>query len=359
MTTDDAYMRHALALAARGLGTTWPNPSVGCVIVADGRIVGRGFTQPGGRPHAETEALRAAGPRAVGATAYVSLEPCAHTGQTGPCAQALIGAKIARVVSAIEDPDPRVAGKGHAMLTAAGVVVATGVCKAEAGALNAGFFKRVQTGKPFVTIKIASSLDGRMALGNGASKWITGEQARAAGHMLRATHDAVLTGIGTVLADDPALDCRLPGMSNRSPVRIVADSEDKLSPSAELMSHPPGGRVFQMTAMARTGRDGVEAIAVPRAVSGALDVDAMLLAAGARGITRLLVEAGPALTTSFVRMGAADSIIWFRSGKVLGADAKAAVGDLFLSALDGAPNYRRVASTRMGDDVMESYAARS
>ena len=357
MTIDVRYMRHALALAERGLGTTAPNPSVGCVIVSsEGQVLGRGWTQPGGRPHAETIALDAAGPAARGATAYVSLEPCAHHGLTGPCAQALIDAGISRVVSACDDPDPRVGGRGHAMLRAAGIELRTGALRAEAEELNAGFLKRTRTGLPLVTLKIASSLDGRTALANGESQWITGPEARAAGHLLRATHDAILTGIGTVLADDPQLDCRLPGMSDRSPLRIVADRRGRLPHHARLLQNPPSGKVLHLTAAQNGAAANAERAIVAEDPSG-LSVAAMLREAGARGITRLLVEAGPALTTSFLKAKVVDRLVWFRSPKLLGGDARDAIGELTLEVLAFAPRFRRVASTQWGEDVMETYAA--
>lgn len=359
MTIDARHMRHALALATRGLGTTAPNPSVGCVIVAqDGKIVGRGATQPGGRPHAEAEALAAAGSLAAGATAYVTLEPCSHQGHTGPCAQALIDARVRRVVSACEDPDPRVSGRGHEMLRVAGIEVTTGVLSSEAAAINSGFFKRVRHGLPFVTVKIATSLDGRSALANGASQWITGPEARAAGHALRATHDAILTGIGTVLDDDPQLDCRLPGMSQRSPVRIVADRLGRLPAGARLLRDPPGGAVLLFTSNLDVRLPGAAVLQVQPAAGGGLDVGAMLAAICGRGITRLLVEAGPRLTTSFLKTGAADQIIWFRSASVLGGDARAAIDALSLEGLEGAPRYCRVAVSQWGDDMMETYVQR-
>jgi diaminohydroxyphosphoribosylaminopyrimidine deaminase/5-amino-6-(5-phosphoribosylamino)uracil reductase len=260
-------------------------------------------------------------------------------------------------VSAVEDPDPRVAGKGHDLLRAGGVHVATGVCAYEAQRVNAGFFKRVRTSIPWVTLKIAASLDGRTALSNGDSKWITGSQARSAGHWLRATHDAILTGIGTVLADDPRLDCRLPGMAQRSPVRFVADTRGRLPAHAKLRHAPPGGQVYVLTEAAEAV-EGAASIVVPRAKAGGLVVDAMLRAIGATGVTRLLVEAGPGLTTAFVRAGAADEVVWFRSGKVLGGDARAAIGALGLNDLVDAPDYARVAQSRWGEDVMETYARR-
>src|SRR6266705_1008472 len=215
---DEQAMRAALALARRGLGRVWPNPAVGCAIVKDGRVVGRGWTQPGGRPHAETEALARAGGAAHGATAYVTLEPCCHSGRTPPCADAL-------VVAALEDPDPRVVGGGLARLRAAGIAVEAGLCAAEAAEINAGFFQRVRLGRPLVTLKLATSLDGRIATASGESRWITGPAARERAHLLRVTHDAILVGTDTVLADNPQLTCRLPGLGHRSPVRIAIDRE--------------------------------------------------------------------------------------------------------------------------------------
>src|SRR3954471_6198582 len=222
-SVDRHIMGAALALARRGLGNVWPNPAVGCVIVNDGRIVGRGWTQPGGRPHAETEALARAGGAARGATAYVTLEPCCHWGRTPPCAEALIASGVSRVVAAIEDPDKRVAGGGLARLREAGLAVESGLGADEAAEINAGFFQRVRTGRPLVTLKLATSLDGRIATALGESRWITSPLARRRTHLLRATHDAILVGTSTVLADDPQLTCRLEGLEHRSPVRIALD----------------------------------------------------------------------------------------------------------------------------------------
>ena len=226
--------RLALRLAARGLGRTWPNPAVGCVVVKDGRIVGRGWTQPGGRPHAETEALGRAGRQALGATAYVTFEPCAHYGRTPPCTMALIHAGVRRVVVATTDPDRRVDGQGVAQLRQAGVEVELGLLRAEAEALNAGFLLKERARRPLVTLKLATSLDGRIATRSGQSQWLTGQQARARGHWLRATHDAIMVGSGTALADDPALTCRLPGLDARSPVRVVLDGRLRLPPISRL-----------------------------------------------------------------------------------------------------------------------------
>ena len=230
---DRRFMSLALGLARRGLGRVWPNPAVGCVIVRDGRIVGRGWTQPGGRPHAETMALAEARDAARGATAYVSLEPCAHHGKTPPCVGALSKAGVARVVSALEDPDPRVAGRGHTMLRDAGVEVASGLMAAEAEALQRGFLTRIRHGRPMVTLKLATSLDGRIATASGESRWITGPEARARVHAMRAAHDAVLIGAGTARADDPSLTVRGLGMAHQ-PIRIVATRNLDL---------PTGGRL--------------------------------------------------------------------------------------------------------------------
>ena len=241
-------MRAALALARRGLGNAWPNPAVGCVLVKEGRVIGRGWTQPGGRPHAETEALRRAGDAARGATAYVTLEPCSHHGRTPPCCEALAEAGIARVVMAMRDPDPRVNGRGLAMLRGAGIAVEEGLLEAEARALNAGFFRRIQAGMPVVTLKLASTLDGRIATASGESRWITGEAARREVHALRARHDAILVGSGTVLADDPDLTCRIPGMERVPMLRVVADARLRTPPSARLVQSAGAAPVLVMTA---------------------------------------------------------------------------------------------------------------
>src|SRR5258708_2889973 len=235
MTASDRdYMAGALTLARRGLGRVWPNPTVGAVLVNDGRVVGRGWTQPGGRPHAETEALRRAGAAARGAALYVTLEPCAHHGKTPPCADALVEAGIARAVVALEDPDPRVSGRGLARLSQAGIPVQLGVGETEAKEINLGFFTRLAIGRPMLTLKLATTLDGRIATRSGESRWITGEPARALAHFLRANHDAVLVGVGTALVDDPLLTCRLPGLVERSPVRVVVDGHLRLPLTSAL-----------------------------------------------------------------------------------------------------------------------------
>jgi len=355
-------MRAALALARRGLGRVWPNPAVGCVLVQGGHVVGRGWTQPGGRPHAETEATARAGALARGATAYVSLEPCAHWGGTPPCAEALIGAGIARAVVAIEDPDPRVSGGGVAKLRAAGIPVALGVLAVEAEELNAGFLLRMRAGRPLVTLKLATSLDGRIAAAGGDSRWVTGEAARRRGHLLRAGHDAVLIGSGTALADDPLLTCRLPGLADRSPVRVVLDGRLRLPPAARLAA---GARELPTWVVTRADADparrraltdcGVEIVEVAADPAGGLSLPAALQALGHRGLTRVLVEGGSRLTAALLLAGLVDRVAWFRAPSVLGGDALPAAAALGVGLLAEAPSFRRTGVTAAGDDVLETY----
>ena len=370
--SSDDYLGLALVLAARGLGNVWPNPAVGCVLVRHGRIVGRGWTQPGGRPHAEAMALEQAGnqtgDQARGATAYVSLEPCAHHGQTAPCAEALIAAGIARVVIAAPDPDPRVDGRGAEMLRAAGIAVewAGSAIAARATALNAGFLCKVNRKRPLVTLKLASTLDGRIATASGESQWITGAGARARGHLLRAEHDAILVGIGTALADDPELTCRLPGMAAQSPVRVVLDSKMRLPPDSRLArgagDHPlwllsgPDRGAASLTAPLTAL--GCEVMAVPWGGDGRIEPAAALQCLAERGITRLLVEGGSAVATAFLAAGLVDSLAWFRTPGLMGGDGLPVFGALGLTVLDHMPRFQRQGIENLGDDVLESYVQR-
>ena len=309
-------MAAALALAERGLGAVWPNPAVGCILVREGRVVGRGWTQPGGRPHAETEALTRAGGAAHGATAYVTFEPCCHHGKTPPCADALIDARIARLVAAMKDPDPRVSGQGFARVQEAGIEVAVGACGEAAARLNAGFLKRIAAGRPLVTLKLATSLDGRIATRSGESQWITGEAARARGHLLRARNDAILVGSGTALADNPALTCRLPGLAARSPVRVVMDGRLRLPPGHRLVAEAHDVPTWIVTlADAAEARGeayrgaGAELIIVAPDSAGHPDAGAALEALGARGITRLLVEGGAHVAAALLGAGLVDRLV--------------------------------------------------
>ena len=354
-------MRAALALARRGLGNTWPNPAVGCVIVREGRVVGRGWTQPGGRPHAETEALRRAGGLARGGTAYVTLEPCSHWGRTPPCCNALIAAGVARVVVAMRDPDPRVDGRGFAMLREAGIVVEEGLLGAEAQAVNAGFARRIRRGLPLVTVKLATTLDGRIATAAGESRWITGPAARREVHAMRARHDAVLVGSGTVLADDPDLTCRLPGGTPRQPLRVVADARLRTPLSARLVAtarqhpsvlvtvpgHPPA-------ALAPYQEAGVEVLTVPRG-EGGLRMRPLLGALAQRGVTRVLAEGGAGIAAALLREGLADRLAWFHAPAVMGGDGLPAAHPLPVEVLVGMPRFRRTASRPLGEDWLTEF----
>ena len=351
-------MRAALALARRGLGNTWPNPTVGCVLVRDGRVVGRGVTAPGGRPHAEVIALVAAGDRARGATAYVTLEPCSHHGQTPPCADALAAAGVARVVVALGDPDARVDGAGIALLRAAGLDVAVGLLAAEAQTVQAGFLSRVGQGRPMVTLKLATTLDGRIATRTGESRWITGPEARRAAHALRGQHDAVLAGVGTVLADDPALTCRIPGYRKTPDLRIVLDSRLRTPPVARVAAtaadiptwilHRPDA---DRTRAAVLEQAGVRLFEVAGAEQG-IDLAAGLQTLGAAGLTRVLVEGGAQIAAALLRPGLVDRIAWFHAPSVMGGDGWPAAQAFGTTALDGMPRFVRVNSRPMGDDML-------
>jgi diaminohydroxyphosphoribosylaminopyrimidine deaminase/5-amino-6-(5-phosphoribosylamino)uracil reductase len=365
--TDDArFMALALALGRRGLGRTWPNPAVGAVIVRDDGagpvIVGRGWTQPGGRPHAETEALRRAGEAARGATMYVTLEPCSHHGRTPPCADAIVAAGIARVVSPMVDPNPEVSGAGHWRMAEAGVVVEVGVGVEEAARAHAGHIRRVRDGRPHVLLKLAVSADGKAGLAGRRPAAITGEAARARVHGLRAMSDAVLTGIGTALADDPLLTCRLPGMARRSPVRIVLDSTLRLALQSHLVAtahETPLWVVAGEGAPAERERalqqQGAEVLRV-RAADGRLDLMAVLRQLAERGVTRLMVEAGPILAAAFLDADLVDEAMLLRAPKSIGADG--------IDALEGRPLtaltrwLALVGSEAVGVDVLEHYERR-
>jgi diaminohydroxyphosphoribosylaminopyrimidine deaminase/5-amino-6-(5-phosphoribosylamino)uracil reductase len=359
--TDKSHMRAALALARRGLGSTWPNPAVGCVIVRDGRVVGRARTADGGRPHAETEALAMAGAAARGADAYVTLEPCNHTGQTPPCTEALIAAGVARVIVAAHDPDPRVNGGGIARLRAAGIEVITGVLAAEADALQAGFLHRVRQGRPIVTLKLATTLDGRIATRSGESQWITGPAAREAAHALRGQHDAVLAGVGTVAADDPQLTCRIAGYRDRPVIRIVVDSHLRTRLTARLvatastdptwMIHRDGVPHERLEAF--TGA-GVRLFAVPGGERG-VDLAAGLAALGAAGLTRVLVEGGAQVAAGLLRDGLVDRIAWFHAPRIVGGDGWPAAQAFGVTDLAGMPRFVRVAARPVGEDMLSEY----
>ncbi|MEI2807865.1 bifunctional diaminohydroxyphosphoribosylaminopyrimidine deaminase/5-amino-6-(5-phosphoribosylamino)uracil reductase RibD [Albidovulum sp.] len=358
---DRRHMAHALGLARRGLGRVWPNPAVGCVLVAGSRVIGRGFTRPGGRPHAETVALEAAGQAARGATAYVTLEPCAHHGRTPPCAEALAAAGVARVVTAIEDPDPRVSGRGHAMLRTAGVDVTERVLEGEARALQRGFLTRVTFCRPMVTLKLAASLDGRIATASGESRWITGPEARARVHAMRAAHDAVMVGAGTARADDPMLTVRGLGVAHQ-PLRVVAARTLDLDPGGNLgrsarevplwLVHGPAAPAAARAAWTDTGARLIEVAEA----AGALDPGAILAALGAAGLTRVFCEGGGQFAASLLGAGLVDEIALFTAGLALGADARPALGALGLGALAAAPRFRLAGVEQIGADTLSLWS---
>ncbi len=355
---DESFMRSALTLAARALGRSAPNPAVGCLIVRDGRVVGRGWTQPGGRPHAETMALAQAGPAARGATAYVTLEPCAHHGRTPPCTDALIAAGIARVAIPLVDPDPRVSGRGMAMLEAAGIAVTCGCLEAEAAALNRGFLTRIRSGRPWLVLKLAQSLDGRIATAAGESRWITGVEARREVHLARALADAVLVGTGTARADDPMLDIRGIGLAQANPVRVIVSADLDLPPAGRAgasarsiplwLVHAPDTPAARREAWEATGATLIE---VPRRADRRIDLGALLAALGARGLTRVLCEGGGGLAAGLIAEGLADEIVTYTAGLVIGGDGTPAVAATGLARLADAPRYRLVGTRILGADL--------
>jgi diaminohydroxyphosphoribosylaminopyrimidine deaminase/5-amino-6-(5-phosphoribosylamino)uracil reductase len=365
---DLRFMQLALALGRRGLGRTWPNPAVGAVVVRyeadEAIIVGRGWTQAGGRPHAETEALDRASSAARGATLYVTLEPCSHHGRTPPCADAIIAAGIARVVSAIEDPNPQVAGTGHARLRTAGIAVDIGIGADEARQAHAGHIRRMREQRPQVMLKLAVSRDGKVGLAGRRPASITGEAARARVHRLRAMNDAVLTGIGTALADDPLLTCRLPGMADRSPVRVVLDSGLRLAPDSRLVATARETPLWVIAGEgasqdhARALRDaGAEVVQLAQSDDG-LDLAAVLAHLAERGITRLMIEAGPILAAAFVKADLVDEAAVLHARKDVGSDGLDALEGLRLTALTDSPRLQLIATEAVGEDTLELFTRR-
>jgi len=350
--TDRAHMARAIELAARGLYTTDPNPRVGCLLARDGRVVGEGWHERPGGAHAEAAALAAAGEAARGATAYVTLEPCNHHGRTPPCSQGLVAAGVARVVYALPDPNPVAVG-GHARLAAAGIEVQAGLMAAEAAQLNPGYLRRLQGGLPWVRVKLAASLDGRTALANGESRWITSKAARTDAQYGRARSSVVLTGIGTILADDPALNVRVPE-SDRQPLRVVLDSRLRTPSDARVINRE--GQVLviatQEDAARRQSlqRQGVE-IAIVEAEQGRPDLQAVLRLLAARGANEVWVEAGATLAGAFVRQGLFDELVLYLAPTVLGPDARPLLDLPALESLQARPALRFTGCRPVGDDV--------
>lgn len=357
MTGDDArHMAHALSLGRRGMGQCWPNPAVGCVIVRDGRVVGRGWTQPGGRPHAEAEALNRAGEAARGATAYVTLEPCAHHGATPPCCEALAAAGIARVVAPVIDSDVRVDGQGFEYLRKHGVEVTTGIGADQALLDHAGFFLNRSQGRPWVTLKLAMTVDGRIATATGESQWITGADARRAVHALRARHDAVMVGAGTARADDPQLTVRGFG-DRRQPVRVVVSRLIDLPLMSQMaqtardvpvwLCHGPEAR-----SELRTAWEGIGAKLIPCQISGGrVDPLSLLQALGGEGLTRVFCEGGGQLAASLLLNDLVDELHVFTAGMALGAEGHPGIGALGVDRLGEAPRFELVDLCAEGADI--------
>ncbi len=362
---DIRWMHSALSLSKRGLGRVWPNPAVGCIIVRDGVVRGRGVTAAGGRPHAEAAALQQAGPAAKGATAYVTLEPCARPGRDQSCADKLIAAGVSRVVAAITDPNPQVNGQGLAKLQAAGIVSECGLLEDAARDIHAGFFARVTRNRPLVALKLATSLDGKIATASGESRWITGEAAHRAVHLLRSQHDAVMTGIGTVLADNPMLDVRDLGITAH-PVRLVLDTQLRLPPASRLVQSARARPLWVIHAPAADGPAvqvladlGVTTIVCPTGPDGRLNLKQALVLLAERGLTRVLCEGGAALAAALITGNFADRLVTFSAGKIIGAEGLSAVGAIALHDLALAPAFRLVRSEIFGAEVMTVWQRRS
>lgn len=360
--TDDSFLLHAARLASRGLGRTWPNPSVGCVLVKHGAVIAAARTADMGRPHAETQALEQASAAACGATAYVTLEPCAHHGQTPPCAQALIDAGIVRVVYGCADADPRVSGKGAATLKAAGIdVEQLTTHDSLLTPLYRGFFRRIRHGLPEVSLKIATSLDAQMADSEGKSQWITGPQARKHGHWLRSQHDAVLTGVGTALADDPRYSVRLPGLSHERLVRVVADRQLRLPLESQLVRTADIQPLWLLTTARAVEQQASHATELRERGVSLYVVDderlqpiSVVKLLATQGLTRVLVEAGTSLTTAFLDARAVDMLHWYRAPLLLGNTGQAAIAALD-TALHRAAAATLTDSMTLGPDRYERY----
>ena len=351
---DERWMKLALALGRRHLGLTWPNPSVGCVIVKEGRMIGQGVTAPGGRPHAEPQALAMAGSQAKGAAVYVTLEPCAHQGQTPPCASALIDAQVERVVMALQDPDPRVDGGGIAMLQAAGIKTELGVCAAEATFDQIGFLSTQTKSRPHLTLKLAQSLDGRIATASGESQWITGPAARKATHVMRAQSDAIMIGTGTLDADDPSLDVRLPGLEDRSPIRVILSSSGQIAPDAKMLKD--NGPDIWMLSPASLGQESpVRNLKVQANADGKPNLNDAFRVLKDQGITRVFCEGGAGLAASLIRDNLVDRLMLFSAPIIMGGTSLPSISDIGLDKLVDAPKFVETDSRPIGPDRLTIY----
>ncbi len=361
---DNRFMDDALALGRANLGRTWPNPSVGAVVVKGGVIVGRGATQPGGRPHAEAVALNEAGIKAVGATLYVTLEPCSHRSVRGgtPCLEHTLLSGVRRVVSALDDPNPHISGIGHALLRSAGVSVTLGIGAAQAQRDHRGHILRIRQGRPMVTLKLAQTADGFCAPSGGGRLQISGDAAMREVHLLRAHHDAIMAGVGTALSDDPLLTVRLAGWEERSPLRVVLDSRLRLPLASKLVNTARQVPVWVIAAVdAPVEREmalreaGVEVMRVSRLGDGTLDLQAALRLLGLRGITRVFSEGGPTVAEALARADLADIVIVSTADHALGTPGIPALRPGLSAALADTTRYAKLGDTRHGTDVFDTY----
>lgn len=354
MNADESYMRMALSLAKKGIGSASPNPMVGAVVVKNGKIVGKGYHKKYGDAHAEVNALNEAGSKAKGATLYLNLEPCCHFGKTPPCTDAVIKAGIKRVVAGMVDPNPKVSGKGAGVLRDAGIEVKLGVLEEDCRRLNEGFIKRITIGRPFVTLKIAASMDGKMATRNKESKWITSEPSRHHVHRLRGQVDAIMTGIGTVLADDPLLTPRI-GRVKKAPLRVVVDSLLRVPASAKVVG---SNTLFVATdeapakAMENLESSGAE-VELFKSKKGKVDLTLVMEHLGKRGVNSLLVETGPELSGALLEEGLVDKVIFFYAPKIIGGvEAPGMVGGGGVERLSEAISLKDIRVRRFAEDIM-------
>ncbi len=359
---DRRMMAAALRLGRRNIGQTHPNPAVGCILVdGDGNVVARGWTAAGGRPHAEQAALAAAGDAAAGTTAYVTLEPCAHNGRTKSCTKRLIEAGVARVVTATADPDPRTNGAGHAALEKAGIAVTTDVLREEAVRAHSGHIDRIGEGRPHVTLKLAVSADGMIGRRTGERMIITGKQAFDVVQVMRTEFDVVLVGIGTVLVDDPRLSVRLPGLENRSPVRVILDASARLPEESRLLQTAPDSPLIVFTGpeapeekTAALAKAGATVIPIDL-VSGRIDLDAVLKRLADDGHSRVFAEGGAEVAQSLVQGDLLDEVVILRAPVVVGPEGVRALGGMALSAIERSPRYRLVETMPVGEDTLRHY----
>lgn len=351
---DEHFMRIALHHAKRGEGTTSPNPAVGCILVKDNKIIATGYTGKGGRPHAEAIAIQKAGNNTKGATAYVTLEPCAHHGKTPPCAKSLIEAGITRCVIGVSDPFEKVCGQGIKQLEAAGIAVCTGVCEDEAYYLHRGFFSVQLRKRPWITVKIASTMDGKIATQSGESQWITGQSSRDYGHLLRARSDAILVGYHTALQDNPSLTCRLPGLESKSPLRLTIDYNHSLPKTLKLFQDQAHYPTWLITKEEEKGHPAKKQLVISED-NPQLFYPAILEALAENGVTSLFVEGGSSLVTHLLKYQLVDELLWFRAPMILGNEHRAAIGALDYETLSQAITTSPAIIKQIGNDCVEHY----